>query len=107
MTRHPAARGGSDGFPPTGALPGMGGTRPDHEQTRAMTDIYSLPKDRIGVLLLEGVSGRAVETLASAGYTRLTHLNTALDAEALKEALQGIHLLGIRSRTQITKDIIG
>lgn len=72
-----------------------------------MTDIYSLPKDRIGILLLEGVSDKAVETLASAGYTKLTHLSTALDAEALKDALQGIHLLGIRSRTQITKDIIG
>ena len=71
-----------------------------------MMDLYSLPKDKIGILLLEGVSDQAVEMLRAAGYTRLTHLKTALDADALKEALQGTHMLGIRSRTQVTKDVI-
>ena len=33
-----------------------------------MSDRISLPKDRIRVLLLEGVSESAVELLASAGY---------------------------------------
>ncbi len=65
----------------------------------------SLSKDRIRVLFLEGINESAVELMRSAGYTNLTALKTALDAEALREALRGVHLLGIRSRTQLTRDI--
>jgi D-3-phosphoglycerate dehydrogenase len=82
------------------------GAPPDRELTLAMTEIYSLPKDRIGILLLEGVSDTAVETLRSAGYTKLTLFKTALDEGALKDALQGIHILGIRSRTQVTGAVV-
>ena len=38
--------------------------------------------------------------LAGAGYTNVTRLTKALDGAALREALHGVHLLGIRSRTQ-------
>jgi D-3-phosphoglycerate dehydrogenase len=65
----------------------------------------SLSKDRIRVLFLEGINESAVELMRSTGYTNLTALKTALDTEALKEALRGVHLLGIRSRTQLTRDI--
>jgi D-3-phosphoglycerate dehydrogenase len=68
-----------------------------------MADLLSLPKDKIRVLLLEGVNDSAADLMRSAGYTNLTYLKTALDEGALREALQGIHLLGIRSRTQLTK----
>lgn len=71
-----------------------------------MTELFSLQKDKIRVLLLEGVNESAVELIRSAGYTNLTHLKTALDATALAEALQGVHLLGIRSRTQLTQEIL-
>jgi D-3-phosphoglycerate dehydrogenase len=71
-----------------------------------MTELFSLQKDKIRVLLLEGVNESAVELIRSAGYTNLTHLKTALDAAALAEALQGVHLLGIRSRTQLTQEIL-
>jgi D-3-phosphoglycerate dehydrogenase len=71
-----------------------------------MTDTLSLSKDRIRVLLLEGVNESAVELVRAAGYTNLTTLKTALDAGALREALRGVHLLGIRSRTQLTADIL-
>ncbi len=69
-----------------------------------MTDVFSLPKDRIRVLLLEGVNDSAVDLMRAAGYTNLTYLKTALDEGALREALQGVHLLGIRSRTQLTRE---
>jgi D-3-phosphoglycerate dehydrogenase len=71
-----------------------------------MTDTLSLSKDRIRVLLLEGVNESAVELVRAAGYTNLTALKTALDADALREALKGVHLLGIRSRTRLTAGII-
>ncbi|MBV8167927.1 MAG: phosphoglycerate dehydrogenase, partial [Alphaproteobacteria bacterium] len=66
-----------------------------------MKDRLSLPKDRIRVLLLEGVNDSAVEAFQAAGYTNLTRLPKALDGAALAEALDGVHLLGIRSRTQL------
>ena len=67
---------------------------------------HSLPKDQIRVLLLEGISERAVEVLNSAGYTRVERVATALSGDELRERLQGIRLLGIRSRTEITADVI-
>jgi D-3-phosphoglycerate dehydrogenase len=67
-----------------------------------MSDRLSLPKDRIRVLLLEGISDSAVELLAAAGYENVTRMPKALDGPDLARALQGVHLLGIRSRTQLT-----
>ena len=66
----------------------------------------SLSRDKIKVLLLEGVNDSAVEMMLAAGYTNLTRLPKALAGEALKEALTGVYLLGIRSRTQITADVL-
>lgn len=66
----------------------------------------SLAKDKIKVLLLEGVNDSAVELMTTAGYTNLTRLPKALDGAALKEAVKGVHLLGIRSRTQITPEVL-
>jgi D-3-phosphoglycerate dehydrogenase / 2-oxoglutarate reductase len=66
----------------------------------------SLAKDKIRVLLLENISETAVAAVRSAGYTNIRHLPKALDGDALKEAIRGVHLLGIRSRTQVTADIL-
>ncbi|GGH09101.1 D-3-phosphoglycerate dehydrogenase [Alsobacter metallidurans] len=67
-----------------------------------MSERLSLPKDKIRVLLLEGVNDSAVELFAAAGYSNLTRLAKALDGDALRDALKGAHILGIRSRTQLT-----
>jgi len=66
----------------------------------------SLPKDRIRILLLEGVSDSALTLLGAAGYTNIQRETKALEGEALKQALQGVHLLGIRSRTQLTREVL-
>jgi D-3-phosphoglycerate dehydrogenase len=65
----------------------------------------SLSKQKIGVLLLEGISDRAAGLFAAAGYTQLRRLPKALDGAALAEALEGVHILGIRSRTQLTEAV--
>jgi len=65
----------------------------------------SLAKKNIRVLLLEGVNDSAVELLAAAGYTNVKRLVKALDPAALAAAIEGVHLLGIRSRTQLTGEI--
>ncbi|WP_420101244.1 phosphoglycerate dehydrogenase [Bosea sp. (in: a-proteobacteria)] len=65
----------------------------------------SLPKDRIKVLLLEGINDSAADLLTQAGYSQMERLPKALDRAALIEKIQGVHVLGIRSRTQLTPEI--
>lgn len=66
---------------------------------------YSLEKDKIKVVLLEGVDPSAVETLNKAGYTNVEYLKKALDRDDLIEKIKDVHFLGIRSRTQLTDEI--
>jgi D-3-phosphoglycerate dehydrogenase len=75
-------------------------------EAAAMTAALSLPKDRIRILLLEGISDTAVGALRVAGYTNIERLPKALDGVALAEAIKGVHLLGIRSRTMITPKVL-
>ena len=66
----------------------------------------SLSKDKIKILLLEGISDSAVNTLYQAGYENVERLATALDGQALIDKLADTRILGIRSRTQITRDVL-
>ncbi|MBU2979381.1 phosphoglycerate dehydrogenase [Alteromonas sp. C1M14] len=66
----------------------------------------SLPKDKIRILLLEGVHQSAVETLKNNGYTNVEYLKTSLSDADLKEKIKDAHFVGIRSRTQLTDSVI-
>ena len=77
---------------------------PDHAPTNDAR--LSLSKDRMRVLLLEGINDSAVELMRRAGYTDITRVATALDGDALRTALVGVHVLGIRSRTQVTGAVL-
>lgn len=65
----------------------------------------SLDKSKIRILLLEGVSASARDTFAAAGYGAVEYLKTALPEEALLEKIKGVHFVGIRSRTQLTRKV--
>ncbi len=65
----------------------------------------SLAKDKIRILLLEGISDTAVENFARAGYRNVELVNGSLSREDLLEAVAGVHLLGIRSRTQLDAEV--
>ncbi len=67
----------------------------------------SLAKDRIKVLLLEGVNDSAVELMQAAGYSSIERLPKALEADALSKAIKGVHMIGIRSRTQLDARALG
>jgi len=71
-----------------------------------MQPTHSFPKHHIRVLLLEGIADTATNQLAAAGYANITRLPKALDSGQLVEALQGVHILGIRSRTRLPADVI-
>jgi D-3-phosphoglycerate dehydrogenase / 2-oxoglutarate reductase len=56
-------------------------------------------------LLLENIDPVAVELLSSAGYA-VESLRGALDETDLVEALDGVDVLGIRSKTQVTAEVL-
>jgi D-3-phosphoglycerate dehydrogenase len=66
----------------------------------------SLPKEKIKILLLEGVHQSAVETLENNGYFNIEYLKTSLPEDELLEKVQDVHFIGIRSRTQITQSVV-
>jgi D-3-phosphoglycerate dehydrogenase len=67
-----------------------------------MTTILSRPKEKIKILLLEGIADTAVAALAAAGYTNVDLRAKSLEGAELRKALDGVSMLGIRSRTQLT-----
>jgi D-3-phosphoglycerate dehydrogenase len=66
----------------------------------------SLPKQKIRVLLLEGVNDSAVRLFEANGYSEVERLPKALGTADLKAALSGVHMLGIRSRTRLTSEVL-
>ncbi|MDI3262375.1 MAG: phosphoglycerate dehydrogenase [Fulvimonas sp.] len=66
----------------------------------------SFPRQDIRVLLLEGVSPSAVETFQRAGYSQIERHPGALPPEELKSRIAEAHILGIRSRTQLSADVL-
>lgn len=65
----------------------------------------SYPKHRIKILLLENVHPDAFEKLSGDGFTVET-VSKSLSEDELIERLQDVHVLGIRSKTQVTKKVI-
>lgn len=65
----------------------------------------SYPKNRIKVLLLEGVHEDAVQMMNYEGYT-VEVSPDSLSEEELCEKIKDVHIIGIRSKTQITKKVV-
>lgn len=65
-----------------------------------------LEKEQVRFLLLEGVHPAAEADLRNRGYSNIKTLDHSLVGQDLVSALQGIHYVGIRSRTQITEDVL-
>nr|WP_312780336.1 phosphoglycerate dehydrogenase [Brevundimonas sp.] len=66
---------------------------------------WSYPRNRVRMLLLENIHPAAVERLEEAGYTVET-MKGALDEDDLIEAIKGVHVLGIRSKTNVSKRVL-
>lgn len=61
--------------------------------------------DPFRFLLLENIHPVAAERLRAAGFHVETE-KTSLQGDALAERLQGFHFVGIRSKTQVTADVL-
>ena len=73
-----------------------------------MTDkkITSYPKEKINILFLENISETAVEQFTTAGYTSVKKLSGAISEADLIKEIKNVHILGIRSKTQITAAVM-
>ncbi|HEY8561204.1 MAG TPA: phosphoglycerate dehydrogenase [Pyrinomonadaceae bacterium] len=72
-----------------------------------MTDSQtSYPRNKIKILLLENISDSAVAELEQGGYVEIKRLKGALGEAELIEEIKGVHILGIRSKTQVTEAVL-
>jgi len=65
----------------------------------------SYPKNRIKVLLLENPDARAAELFRQEGY-QVEEMRGGLDEEELMARIEGVSILGIRSKTQVTPRVL-
>lgn len=65
----------------------------------------SYPKSRMKVLLLENIESAATENFIREGY-QVETLKSALDEKELIEKVKNISILGIRSKTKVTKNVL-
>ena len=66
----------------------------------------SYPRNKIKILLLENISDVAVKELEAGGYTHIERIGGALSEADLIKAVRGVHLLGIRSKTKVTRNVL-
>jgi D-3-phosphoglycerate dehydrogenase / 2-oxoglutarate reductase len=66
----------------------------------------SYPREKINILLLENINQTAVDNIENHGYVNIKRISGALGEEALIKELKNVHLLGIRSKTKVTRFIL-
>lgn len=66
----------------------------------------SYPKEKINILFLENISDKAVQLFKKNGYNNIKKISGALSEDELIEEIKDVHLLGIRSKTQITEKVL-
>jgi len=69
-------------------------------------DSTSYPKSKIKVLFLENISDKAVQYFKDQGYTDVKKMSGALSEEELIKVIKDVHILGIRSKTFISKKVL-
>lgn len=66
----------------------------------------SYPKEKINILLLENISETAIRNIENHGYVSVKKYSGALSEAQLIEEIKDVHLLGIRSKTQVTPKVL-
>ncbi len=66
----------------------------------------SYPKEKIRILFLENISDVAVKNFRHHGYTRVEKISKALTEEQLIHEIKDVHILGIRSKSNITPAVL-
>ncbi len=71
-----------------------------------MNQLTSYPKEKIKILFLENISDKAVQQFKQNGYVNVKKLGGAISEDDLVKEIKDVHLLGIRSKTQITQRVL-
>lgn len=66
----------------------------------------SYPKEKIKILLLENISDLAVNNFLAQGYSQVEKLSKAIPESDLINKIKQVHLLGIRSKTHVTENVL-
>ena len=66
----------------------------------------SYPKEKINILFLENISDTAIKKFRDAGYVSVKKISAALSEGELINEIKNVHLLGIRSKTQLTENVL-
>lgn len=66
----------------------------------------SYPKEKIRILFLENISDTAAKNFRNHEYSNVEKITKALTEEELVKEIKDVHILGIRSKTQITKKVL-
>lgn len=66
----------------------------------------SYPKKEIKIVLLEGIHPKAVEMFKQEGYEQIEIYSKALEGTELLNIIKDAHIIGLRSRTQLTKSVL-
>jgi D-3-phosphoglycerate dehydrogenase len=68
--------------------------------------VTSYPKEKINILFLENISKAASEKFTGSGYSSVKRVSGALSESDLIKEIKNVHLLGIRSKTKITNEVL-
>jgi D-3-phosphoglycerate dehydrogenase len=68
---------------------------------------FSLDKSKIRVLLLEGVHESAVDAFRADGYSDIAYFKKSLPKDELAAQLREAYIVGIRSATNLTAEVLG
>lgn len=68
--------------------------------------ITSYPKEKINILFLENISKSASDKFLDAGYVSVKRIAGALNENELIKEIKNVHLIGIRSKTKITSEVL-
>ncbi len=66
----------------------------------------SYPKEKIRILFLENISDTAVKNFRNHEYSNVEKITKALTEDELVKEIKDVHILGIRSKTQVTKRVL-
>ena len=66
----------------------------------------SYPKEKIRILLLEGLHPSAINEFKKKGYTNIDSHKDAMTEEELLNCIEDYHIVGIRSKTNITAAVL-
>ncbi len=71
-----------------------------------MTKQTSFPKEKIKILLLEGLHQSASNEFHKKGYTSIDSHKEAMNEQELLDCIEHYHIIGIRSKTQLTAAVL-